>query len=140
MPVSVKLYSTVISYAINQTICNYIPAMKLEKIIEIIQGKAVILSILLIKLHFSVRVKVYIMLSTFLLVFSSVLILFLLKSVQILLLPICSTSRWRWHTNLYLSIRNRTLYPDRNSQEFVGEDCNVHFWGILLGMKNLATH
>lgn len=109
MPVSVKLYSTVISYAINQTICNYILATKLEKIIEIIQGKAVILSILLIKLHFSVRVKVYIMLSTFLLVFSSVLIFFLLKSVQILLLPICSTSRWRWHTNLYLSIRNRTL-------------------------------
>lgn len=132
MPVSVKLYSTVISYAINQTICNYIPAMKLEKIIEIIQGKVVILSILLIKFHFSVRIKEYIMVSTFLLVFSSVLILFLLKSVQILLLPICSTSRWRWHTNLYLSIRNRTLPTQpETARNLLGRTAMSIFWGYF---------
>lgn len=44
-------------------------------------------------------------------------VLFLLVSVQtILLLPICSTSRWRWHTKLALSTRKGSLptQTDRN--------------------------
>lgn len=96
---------------------------------------------LLIKFHFSVRVKLYIMLSTFLLKFSNMLVLFLLKPVQILLLPSCSTSRWRWHIKLSLSIRKGHL-PAQTARNLLGKDCSVHFFWVLLLLrrKNLATH